>query len=379
VGFDVQVLAVLNNGDFVDDSLQRLPFYKDVESKKVLKKLTAAHRALAELKGVVKSIPSEAILLRTLSLQEAKDSSAIENIITTHDELYCEDIYPERMQKLAAKEVRRYSSALLLGFNLIKSEGMLRNKTICAIQAELEQNSAGFRKVPGTVLKNNVGQIVYTPPQDPHEIITLMDNLEQYINNKDLDDLDPLVKMALIHYQFESIHPFYDGNGRTGRIINVLYLVLSGLLDLPILYASRYIVQSKAKYYYLLQALRAEGCYEEWILYILSGIEQTAIQTMKMVEAIVALMQKYSEMLKERYTFYNKDLLDSLFTHPYTKVEFIQNSMGVSRVTAMRYLKAMVEDGILEVHKLGKAHYFVNIELYKLLMELPPFTEFKDK
>jgi len=351
-----------------------LPLGLDLESKQVLKKLSSTHRALAELKGVVKSIPQEAILLHTLALQEAKDSSAIENIITTHDDLYREEIYPERMDQLAAKEVKRYSSALQLGFQKVKSEGMLRNQTICEIQQELEKNRAGFRKVPGTVLQNNLGETIYTPPQHPDEIVDLMDNLEHYINDPSIEDIDPLVKMALIHYQFESIHPFYDGNGRTGRIINVLYLVQNQLLDLPILYASRFIVQNKAEYYRLLQAVRNDGKYEEWILYMLTGIEQTAIQTMKMVEEISALMERYSVMLKEKYAFYSKDLLDTLFMHPYTKIEFLQNAMSVSRVTAMRYLNAMANDGVLKKQSLGKAHYFVNTELYQLLMNVPPLS-----
>jgi Fic family protein len=358
----------------MSELLPTLPFGLDLESKAVLRKLVSAHRALAELKGVVKTIPNESILLHTLSLQEAKDSSAIENIITTHDDLFREDIYPERMEQLAAKEVKRYSSALQLGFQKVKAEGMLRNKTICAIQEELERNRAGFRKVAGTVLKNNLGETVYTPPQHPDEIANLMDNLEEYINDPSIENFDPLVKMALIHYQFESIHPFFDGNGRTGRIINVLYLVQNQLLDLPILYASRFIVQNKTEYYRLLQAVRTDGKHEEWILYMLTGIEQTAIQTMKMVEAITALMGNYSVMLKERYSFYSKDLLDTLFMHPYTKIEFLQKAMSVSRVTAMRYLNAMANDGILEKHSLGKANYFVNTELYNLLMNIPSLS-----
>ncbi len=354
------------------ESLTKLPFGLDVETKAVLRKLSSAHRALAELKGVVKTIPNEAILINTLALQEAKDSSAIENIITTHDELYRDDVYPERSDELAAKEVRRYASALSLGFQLVQKEGMLRNATVCAVQEELEQNRAGFRKVPGTVLRNGLGETVYTPPQHPDEIASLMDNMERYINEPSLEEFDPLVKMALIHYQFESIHPFYDGNGRTGRIINILYLVMNGLLDIPVLYASRFIVQNKSDYYRLLQGMREQQLYEEWVLYMLNGIEQTARQTMKMVESIVKLMDQFAERLREKYSFYSRELLDTLFMHPYTKVEFVQNALGVSRVTAMRYLNAMSDDGILVRHAIGKAHFFVNIELYDLMMNLPP-------
>ena len=219
--------------------LKKLPIEKDVETKKVLKKLASAHRALAELKGVVSTIPNENILINTLGLQEAKDSSAIENIITTHDDIYKADLNLEGFKSLNAKEVQNYISALKKGFALISKKKILTNNDIIEIQSELEKNKAGFRKLPGTALKNaTTGETVYTPPQEYSEILDLMSNLEQFINDDTMSDFDPLVKMAIIHYQFESIHPFYDGNGRTGRIINVLYLVMKDLLNLPILYLS---------------------------------------------------------------------------------------------------------------------------------------------
>jgi len=352
--------------------MKRMPFGGDIESKAVLKRLSSAHRALAELKGVVKSIPNQEILINTLSLQEAKDSSAIENIITTHDDLYRETVLPDRVDQLAAKEVRRYAAALRLGFSLVRNEGLLRKTTILTIQAELEKNSAGFRKLPGTVLKNGAGDVVYTPPQDAAEIESLMDNLEQYINEPGLDDLDALVKMALIHFQFESIHPFYDGNGRTGRIINILYLAQRGLLDLPVLYLSRFIVRNKAEYYRLLQGVREQGFWEEWVLYMLDGVEQTARQTMQVVEQIGALMKNVKHQLRENCAFYSKDLLDALFVHPYTKVEFMQQALGISRQTAQRYLAALTADGVLSRHGIGRANYYVNTALYELLLNLPP-------
>jgi Fic family protein len=203
--------------------LKKLPFELQLESKALMKKVVSANRALAELKGLIKTIPNENIFLNTLSLQEAKDSAAIENIITTHDELYQESVYPEKTKSLSTKEVTRYISALKLGFDKIKKGQILSLQMICEIQQELEQNQAGFRRLPGTVLKNSMGEVIYTPLQHPDELQELMINLEQYININDLDDFDPLIKMALIHYQFESIHPFYAGNGRTGRIINVSY------------------------------------------------------------------------------------------------------------------------------------------------------------
>jgi len=211
-----------------DKILKKLPIEKDIETKKVLKKLASAYRSLAELKGVVAIIPDESTLINTLGLQEAKDSSAIENIITTHDDIYKSELNLEGFKSLNAKEVQNYISALKKGFALISKKNILTNNDIIEIQSELEKNSAGFRKLPGTALKNSTtGETVYTPPQEYSEIIDLMSNFEQFINDDTISDFDPLVKMAIIHYQFESIHPFYDGNGRTGRIINILYSLLS--------------------------------------------------------------------------------------------------------------------------------------------------------
>ncbi|MEA3494646.1 MAG: Fic/DOC family N-terminal domain-containing protein, partial [Bacteroidota bacterium] len=194
------------------EQLKKLPFDKDIESRKILKKLTSVHRALAELKGVVSSIPNENILINTLGLQEAKDSSAIENIITTHDDIYKAELNLEGFKSLNAKEVQNYIAALKTGFKLISKNKILTNNDIIEIQSVLEKNNAGFRKVPGTALKNaSTGKIVYTPPQDYQTIQELMTNLEQFVNDERISDFDPLVKMAIIHYQFESIHPFYDG------------------------------------------------------------------------------------------------------------------------------------------------------------------------
>jgi Fic family protein len=237
----------------------------------ILKKLALASRALAELKGVAASIPNQAILINTLGMQEAKDSSAIENIVTTHDDLYQNDLFPEDRARPAAKQVLRYRQALQVGFQRVKRHGLLTANDIVGIQAELEQNNAGFRRLPGTALKDGAGATVYTPPQDADLIVALMRDLERFINDDVLFDADPLIKMALIHHQFESIHPFYDGNGRTGRIINVLYLVRRGLLDIPVLYLSRQVVQTKPDYYRLLQAVREGDAWEDWVLYMLTG------------------------------------------------------------------------------------------------------------
>ena len=254
--------------------LQELPLSVDLESKEVLRKLPSAHAALAELKGIAATIPNQEILINTLSLQEAKDSSAVENIITTHDDLYKSELDLKTISSLQAKEVQNYIDALKKGFKLVQSSDLLTNKTILKIQEKLEKNQAGFRKLPGTDLKNaQTGKIVYTPPQEHYEIVRLMVNLEKYINNPELEDIDPLIKMAVIHFQFESIHPFYDGNGRTGRIINILYLVLQELQSLPILYLSNYIIKNKSDYYSLLQNVRDKDQWENWLLFMIQAVK----------------------------------------------------------------------------------------------------------
>ena len=350
--------------------IKELPLEKDVETKSVMKALVKAHQTLAELKGIVSSIPNEQILLNTLGLQEAKDSSAIENIITTHDELYKSTLNIGNIKSLEAKEVQNYISALKRGFDLMQRYGILSTNNIIEIQGELEKNKAGYRRVPGTALKNGAtGEIVYTPPQDYDTIVGLMNNLEKFINNDELSDLDPIVKMAIIHFQFESIHPFYDGNGRTGRIINVLYLVMKGLLDLPVLYLSSYIIENKNEYYRLLQSVRDNNNWEEWILYMIEGVEKTAKQTIVLIKEMKDLMLEYKHLIRENYKFYSQDLLNNLFKHPYTKIELIENDLSVSRVTAANYLNELAKDGILEKQKLGKSNFYVNTKLFELLTQ----------
>lgn len=348
--------------------LQKLPLQKDVETKPVLKSLNKAHRALAELKGIVSSIPNENILINTLGLQEAKDSSEIENIITTHDDLYKAELNWEGLKSLDAKEVQNYISALKLGFSLVAEQNILTINHIVHIQSELEKNNAGIRKVPGTALKNaSTGETVYIPPQDYQTIQELMSNLESFINDDSSSEFDPLVKMAIIHYQFESIHPFYDGNGRTGRIINVLYLVIKGLLDLPILYLSRYIIENKEKYYELLQEIRITNNWENWLLYIIEAVKVTSEQTIELIWEIQSLMLEYKHLIRDNYKFYSQDLLNNLFQHPYTKIEFIEKDLGVSRITAANYLNKLAKDGVLIKRKLGTGNYYVNHKLYELL------------
>lgn len=350
-------------------TISLLPLQRDVENKAILKKVAKAHQALAELKGVANSIPNETILINTLSLQEAKDSSAIENIITTHDELFQSDFMAYEFKSLAAKEVYNYSKALQSGFMKVRKNGLLINSYILEIQSQLEENKAGYRKVPGTSLKNDqTGEVVYTPPQHPEEIVKLMNNLEAFINDDEMSDLDPLVKMAIIHHQFESIHPFYDGNGRTGRIINILYLVKEELLKIPVLYLSRYINENKATYYRLLQEVRDKDNWEEWILFMLEGVEQTSKQTILLIEGIKTEMLKFKKKMRtELPKIYSQDLLNNLFRHPYTKIEFVMKELNVQRRTAGKYLDELVAIGLLEKHKIGRENYYINTALYVLL------------
>jgi len=333
----------------------------------ILRKLASASRQLAELKGVAASIPDQGILINTLGLREAKDSSAIENIVTTDDELFREDVFPGISGSPAAKEVQRYRQALRVGFDRVTQTGLLTLNHILAIQAELERNSAGFRRLPGTMLKNTSGEIVYQPPQDANAVLLLMGDLERFINAGETFDADPLVKMALIHHQFESIHPFYDGNGRTGRIINVLYLVKEGLLDIPILYLSRFIVRTKGDYYRLLQSVRDDDAWEVWVLYMLDAVETTARDAIATIGAIRRAFLETKRSIREKYKFYSQDLINNLFTQPYTKIEFVQRDMGVSRLTASKYLEALAAGGFVQKQKIGRSNYYVNTALYGIL------------
>lgn len=357
-----------------------LPLNKDLETKPVLKKLALAHKALAELNGISESIPNEVIILNTLSLQEAKDSSAIENIITTHDELFSSDNDAKQFTSLASKEVHNYASALKSGFYFVQNTGLLTCNQIIEIQSILEETKTGFRKLPGTALKNDqTGETVYTPPQSFDEIESLMGNLEQFINDDELSDLDSILKMAIIHHQFESIHPFYDGNGRTGRIINILYLIKQNLLKLPILYLSRYINQYKGSYYKLLQETRVTKNWEPWLLFFLEAVEKTAIQTSAMVRGIKKLMLESKQNIRKNLPrIYSQDLINNIYKHPYTKIDFLVKDLNITRQTASKYLDELVKGGFLELHKFGKENYYVNITLRDYLanaVEIHPFEK----
>lgn len=356
-----------------DSTFTRLPLpnLEQWETRAVLKQTAVAHRHLAELKGVAATIPNESILINTLTLQEAKHSSEIENIITTQDDLYRAELLAEVNVDPATKEVQDYAAALKTGFELVRKSKLIRKSDILAIQETLENNNAGFRKLPGTALKNmQTGEVVYTPPQHPQQIEDLMNNLAEYINDDSLCGADPLVKMAIIHHQFESIHPFYDGNGRTGRIINILYLVANDLLDLPVLYLSQYLIQTKADYYHHLQSVRTVGDWEPWLLYMLEGVAKTAIETIALIKQIKTLMQSYKHQMREKLPkIYRQELLNNLFKHPYTKIEFIMADLDVSRLTATKYLEQLVEVNLLHKEKVGRNNYYINRPLMALFID----------
>jgi Fic family protein len=340
-----------------------------IETIKVLRKLTTARAALAELKGVAGTIPNEQILIDTLSLQEAKDSSAIENIVTTQDELYQSDYEQQSFANPASKEVHHYAAALKTGFSEVKQSGIIRIGLLNRVQATIERNDAGIRKVPGTVLKNELtDEVVYTPPQDHEQIQELLDNLEAFINDTIEYEVDPLVKMAIIHYQFESIHPYYDGNGRTGRILNLLYLIKEDLLSIPVLYISRYIIRHREQYYQLFQQVRTEEDWESWIWYMLDAVEQTATQAIQTIKGIHALMLSYKRQIRDTQPkLYSQDLINNLFRHPYTRVAWLQKDLSVTRLTATKYLDTLVEMELLEKVKKGRRNYYLNPALLGLL------------
>lgn len=350
--------------------LEMLP-YKNVNLKtnKILEQLTLSSRALAELKGYANTIPNMHILINAVTINEAKDSSAIENIVTTHDDIYkvlTESGYKEEN----AKEVVDYRNAIWAGYEQIKKDGFINTNTIVKIQGIIEHNNAGIRKLPGTELKNSLtGETIYTPPQNEEEIRDYLRNLEKFINNNE-DGIDPLIKVCLIHYQFESIHPFYDGNGRTGRILNILYLVLNNLIDSPILYLSKYINKTKQEYYKLFNEIRNNNNFEDWILYILKGIEITSKETITLIGKIQNEMKNYKEEFRTKLPkIYSKELLESLFYEVYTKIAYIEKACGVTRLTATSYLNQLEEIGLLESEKIGREKIYKNLRLIKLLSD----------
>jgi len=350
-----------------------LPPSLNLETVPVLKALAKANRALAELKGRAATIPNQGILIDTLALQEAKASSEIENIVTTQDELFQADLQLEGPESAAAKEVALYRDALKLGYDRLRtSGGLIANRTIIEMFRLLKRRDDGFRVTPGTALKNDAtGEVVYVPPQNANDIEASMTALERFINEDEHSSLDPIIKMALIHHQFESIHPFPDGNGRIGRILNVLYLTRAGLLEIPILYLSRHITRTKADYYRLLQSVRTDGAWEEWVLYMLEAVASTAQTTLALVEGIRGQMASAKKRMRsELPNLYSQDLLNNLFRHPYTRIEFVVKDLEVSRQTASKYLDLLAEKGFVTKHRSGRSNYYMNEELVRLFLDV---------
>lgn len=339
----------------------------DIETKKILKKTVSANRALAELKGAANSIPNPEILITSITLQEAKSSSAIEDVITTNDRLF--KAFAAQSQKFdtATKEVLRYREALWEGFNELRNKEILTTNLFIKIYQKIKETDADIRKTPGTKLADGNGKIIYTPPEGEQLIRKLLHNLEQFIHD-DTSEIDPLIKSAIIHYQFESIHPFTDGNGRTGRIILILYLVLQKYLTLPILYLSQYIIDNKIQYYKLLKNVTENNDWESWIFYILDGIESTSKYTTTIIEQIFNSLHKTNNIIKkESQIRIPKEVIELIYEQPYCKSEFIVNKDIAQRKAAERYLKELERLEILKSEKIGKEVIYRNILLYKIL------------
>lgn len=350
------------------NELPELPPKADLETRAILRKAVTAGRALAELKGIGQTIPNQALLVNSLVLQEAKASSEIENIFTTDDALFKAFTASTKQIDPATKEVLRYREALWQGFNELKKRPFLSTNLFISIVQAIKENQAGIRNTPGTkIINTNTGEVIFTPPESEQVIRNKLKNLEDFIH--DDSGMDPLVKLPVIHYQFEAIHPFTDGNGRTGRIINILFLLKNGLLDLPVLYLSKSIIDRKNEYYTLLRQVTEEGNWEPWMLYMLEAVEETANFTRKRILAIRDLMNDTLEKARKELPtrVYSKELIELLFRQPYTKAQFLVDEGIAKRQTAAEYLKELEKIKILKAHKSGKEMLYLNLKLYDLL------------
>lgn len=351
------------------NDLPLLPPPVELETKAVLKRAIGARTALADLKGAGALIPNQAILMQTIGLQEARLSSEIENVVTTSDQLYRALADDPRAADPATKEVLAYGEALRRGFQAIREEGRpLTTRLFEELVSIIRRTDFGVRRVPGTKLATPAGEIIYTPPEGEHRLRTLLANLERFLYAE--DELDPLVKMAVMHYQFEAIHPFTDGNGRTGRILNILFLTERGLLDIPVLYHSRFILQRRTDYYRGLRGVTEEEKWEDWILYMLEAIESTARHTEGRIRAIRGLIDHWIERVRtERPTIYSRELIEIVFRHPYAKIRFVEEAGLATRQTASKYLQALTELGLLRAVRIGREVYFLNDTLIGILTE----------
>lgn len=345
----------------------KLPLSIDLNDVETLKLLSNANNKVGELKGIINQLPNPQILLNAITLGEAKDSSEIENIVTTYDEIY-KEMTSESSISANAKEVLRYRKAISLGFEELKRNGFIGIRSLINIQNCIESDKGGIRKLPGTVIKNTrTGEILHTPPQSEAEILDYLSNLEKFINQD--NEYDPLINMGVIHYQFETIHPFYDGNGRTGRILNVLFLVMMNKLSYPVLYLSRYIIQNKDEYYTLLRECNNnEENIRIFVRYMLKGIEATSDFTIRFIDETIQSMEQTAMLMKERLPkIYSKELVEYLYYEFYTKNEYLRNEFKISRSTANKYLKLLEEQGFVISEKVGKEVIYKNVALFNLM------------
>lgn len=350
------------------NKLPLLPPKADIETPAVLKKTITAGRSLAELKGVGETIPDQAMLINTIVLREAQSSSEIENVVTTTDALFKAFTATTNKIDPATKEVLRYREALWEGFNTLKKRPVLSTNVFIKLFQTIKENRAAVRNTPGTKIANTTsGEVLYTPPEGEQIIRDKLKNLEAYIH-KD-DKVDPLIKLAVIHYQFEAIHPFFDGNGRAGRIINILFLVYKDLLKIPVLYLSKYIIDNKNDYYRLLRDVTEKDKWEPWILFILEAVEQTSAYTRDKIISIRSLLEKTLEEAKGKLPerVYSKELIELLFLQPYTKGQILVEAGIAERKTAADYLKELEKAGILKSKKIGKENLYLNVKLFNLL------------
>ncbi|CAI3961248.1 Fic family protein (PDB:3CUC) [Commensalibacter communis] len=340
------------------------------DTTEILKAVNKAGKPLYTLNGLLISLPNPNILLNTLSLQESKKSNEVEGIITTN-ELLLQAIETREGLDFATKEVLQYSDALQEGFIEMKEcNNLITSKVLVKIQQKIRNTSEGFRTNGVTLRKGGTGEVIYTPPQSGDEVLRLMSDLEKFINDSDEIECDPLIKMALIHHQFERIHPFSDGNGRTGRILNSLYLVKEAGICVPVLYLSRYFVHNKHSYYTLIQEVTEQDKWEEWILYFLKGIETIATQTVSIVAEIQLLMVSYMEDIQKNCRCFSQELVELLFQHPYVMRETIQNKLSVSGPTATKYLNELCDHDFLVKVQKGNRNFYVNSELYQIFQKM---------
>jgi Fic family protein len=349
------------------NDLPNLPPKQEIETKDVLKMAIRANKAIAELRISGHLIPNQAILIQALGLSEAKLSSEIENIVTTNDELYRAFADETTTSDPQTKEVLLYKDALWHGYNALHlKKRHLTTPLFEELVHILKNTTQGIRKIPGTKLVNSFQEVMYTPPEGESIIRDKLSHFEKFIYSA--SSLDPLIQMALIHYQFEAIHPFPDGNGRTGRILNILFLIEKGILDIPVLYLSRYIISNKTAYYNGLRTVTEENAWEEWILYILKGLEETAIATRKQIIAIHQLTQETATTVRQKLPrIYSKDLIEVLFQSPYCKIKSLEDAGIAKRQTSSHYLQQLENIGVLRSLKVGRDLYYINDAFMKIL------------